>query len=68
MHDKLQTMLPTQFNNSAKPTGDTSMKELLLATTPNCLDYEYMSGLQLLLTSLESAPIYDIEAIPGNSL
>ena len=34
-NDRLQTVFPTQFNNSTQPTGDASMKELLLATTPN---------------------------------
>lgn len=33
--DKLGTVLPVQFNGSTDPTGDATLKQLLLATTPN---------------------------------
>ena len=31
--DKLTAVLPSQFNSSTKPTGDATLKQLLLATT-----------------------------------
>ena len=34
-HDKLKTVLPTQFNGSTMPNDDATMKQLLLATTPS---------------------------------
>ncbi|KAI4160368.1 MAG: hypothetical protein LQ342_005779 [Letrouitia transgressa] len=35
VQDKLKTVLPAQFNGSTNPTSDATLKQLLLATTPN---------------------------------
>ena len=37
MQDKLKSVLPALFNGSTEPTGDATVKQLLLATTPNYL-------------------------------